>query len=284
MSFALNRYEPVAFHTHPELMRAAEARTAVLHPAAAPIPAPTVATPPAPTVATPPAAGPAPQLASRPPTASHPPSPASAPVAEIRPASPPTPAGPAPAPPEPIAAYLVGLNATPLLRSSLADFLDAAGSRQDVRVSVGVAAGRQVSWVLRNQVPYGVRAMPRYPDAGPAPDPGAVLAAVAPAVVADAAEEPRRRQLVILVWDRWPEPVAGPFSLRSALVLHCVDTVRTPPATDGGRGNAWVLARSRSGRRPELLAHAGRLLDSWELFAAVPPGLVLFPAREDDRP
>ena len=34
MSFTLDRYEPVAFHTHPGLMRAADAQTAVLHPAA----------------------------------------------------------------------------------------------------------------------------------------------------------------------------------------------------------------------------------------------------------
>ena len=30
MSFALDRYEPVAFHIHPEVMRAADAQTAVL--------------------------------------------------------------------------------------------------------------------------------------------------------------------------------------------------------------------------------------------------------------
>ena len=31
VTFALDQYEPVAFHTYPALMRAAEARTEVLH-------------------------------------------------------------------------------------------------------------------------------------------------------------------------------------------------------------------------------------------------------------
>src|SRR5918998_4257387 len=132
MSFALDRYEPVAFHTHPELMRAAEAQTVVLHPTAAPAP---VAPPPATAAVPPPSPPPVAPVPAR---------------AEPTPVSPPTPGTP---PAEPIAAYLIGMDATPLLRSSLADFLDAAGSRRDVRVSVGVAAGRRVSWVLRDQVP-----------------------------------------------------------------------------------------------------------------------------------
>ena len=171
------------------------------------------------------------------------------------------------------------MNATSVLRASLADFLDAAGDRRDVRVSVGVATGRQVTWVLRDEVPYGVRAMPRYPDLGPAPDPSAALAAVSAAVVADATDPPalRRRQLVVLVWDRWPEPVATPVSLRSALLLHCVDAVLSPPASNGSGGSSWILARTRPGPRPSLLAHTGRLLDRWEDFVAVPAGLALSP-------
>jgi hypothetical protein len=261
MSFALDRYEPIAFHTHPELMRAAEARTAVLHPATPPHPA--VPRPPAATATTP---------VSPPPAATA--TPVSPPTPVAPPAAVPPPA-PVPAPPAPIAAYLVGMDATPLLRSSLADFLDAAGARRDVRVSVGVATGPQVSWVLRDRVPYGVRALPRYPDAGPPPDPGAALAATAAAVVADAADDPGRRQLVVLLWDRPPEPVVPPPALRSALVLHCVDAVLTPSAVDGPAGTGWLLARSRPGPRPSVLAHAGLLLDRWEAFAALPPGLVL---------
>ena len=183
-------------------------------------------------------------------------------------------------PPEPLAAYLVGMDATSVLGASLADFLDAAGSRRDVRVSVGVATGRQVAWVLRDQVPYGVRAMPRYPDLGPTPDPSAALAAVSAAVLADATDAPARRQLVVLVWDRWPEPVAAPVSLRSALVLHCVDAVLSPPASNGTGSSSWILGRTRPGPQPSLLAHTGRLLDRWEDFVAVPAGLVLSPFND----
>ena len=276
MTFALDRYEPVALHLHPELMRAAEAPTAVLHPAGAQ-PVPVSA----------PRPGTGPQITSVPPAAPTPsslagPSPAepatfpSVPDPTVAPVSPPAPAEP-PAPPEPLAAYLVGMNATSVLRASLADFLDAAGSRPDVRVSVGVATGRQVAWVLRDQVPYGVRVMPRYPDLGPAPDPTAALAAVSAAVVTDAGDAPARRQLVVLLWDRWPDPVVAPAALRSALVLHCVDAVLTPPAGNGSGGTSWILARTRPGPRPLLLAHTGRLFDRWEDFVAVPAGLVLGP-------
>ena len=274
MTFALDRYEPVALHVHPELMRAAEAETAVLHPAGtppAPAPTPQLAAGPSP-AATP---APAPQFVS--PTPESTPPPAPSPAVTVRPVSPPTPAGPTTAPPEPLAAYLVGMNATLVLRASLADFLDAAGSRRDVRVSVGVATGRQVAWVLRDQVPFGVRAMPRYPDPGPAPDPTAALAAVSAAVVTDAADAPARRQLVVLVWDRWPDSLVLPASLRSALVLHCVDAVLTPPGGNSSGGSSWMLARTRPGPRPSLLAHTGRLLEGWEPFVEVPAGLVLIP-------
>jgi hypothetical protein len=253
MSFALDRYEPVAFHTHPDLMRAAEAQTEVLH-AGAP----------------PPMSAPAPT-----PQPVRTPSPAPAPVAEPSPVFPPTQAPPAPVTPEPIAAYLVGMDATPLLRAHLADFLDAAGTRRDVRVSVGLAAGGDVVWVLRDQVPYGVRALPRYPDLTPMSDVSAALAATAAAMTADGTGEPGRRQLVVLLWDRCPEPVERPPALASTLVLHCVDAVLSPPPTNGVGGGSWVLARSRPGLRPSLLAHAGLLLDGWESFADPPVGLWL---------
>ena len=189
MSFTLDRYEPVVFHTHPDLMRAAEAQTAVLHPPAPPLSAPD---PTPPRRLTP---SPAPES-----------SPTPAPVMAPDPLAPPTPAPSTAAPPEPIAAYLVGMDATPLLRTHLADFLDAAGSRRDVRVSVGVAAHGEVTWVLRDEVPYRVRALPRYPDATSMSDACAALPAIAAAVAADAADDPARRQLVVLDL----EPVSGP--------------------------------------------------------------------------
>ena len=64
MSFGLDRYEPVAFHTHPDLMRAAEAQTAVLHPAGPP---PMASAPPVGAVT--PVSPQTPAPAARPPTA-----------------------------------------------------------------------------------------------------------------------------------------------------------------------------------------------------------------------
>lgn len=242
VSFALDRYQPVAFHTHPELMRAAEAPTAVL------TPVPAVVPPPVPPPVVP---------ASTPPT-------------------------PAPAPPtEPIAAYLIGMNATATLRAGLADFLDAAGARRDVRVSVGVATGGGVAWVLRDQVPFDVRALPRYPAVAPPVELAAVLTLVAGAVAEDAAAEPQRRQLLVLLWDRTPAPVDRPPALAAAVVVHAVDAVLAPEPSLGATG-AWLLARSRTGPSPSLLAHAGRLLDRWETFAVPPRGLTLSPARGGD--
>ena len=86
---------------------------------------------------------------------------------------------------------------------------------------------------------------------------------------------PARRQLVVLLWDRPPEAVALPPILASALVLHCADAVLTLPAANGTSGAAWVLARSRPGPRPSLLAQVGALLDGWDSFAQLPPGLEL---------
>ena len=238
-SFSIDCYEPVAFHTHPELMRAAEAQTTVVAAAAPPAPPPA-----APAALAPPAAAP----------------------------PPPTPTT------EPIAAYVIGMDATASLRAGLADFLDAAGARRDVRVSVGLADGGDVVWVLRDQVPYGVRALPRYPEVAPPADPAGVLATVARAVAGDTAPEPRRRQLVLLLWNRPPTPLGRPPVLGAALVVHAVDAVLAPPPGDGSAG-AWLLVRSRPGPSPSLLGHAGRLLDRWETFAAPPRGLTLHPAR-----
>ena len=214
MTFTLDRYEPIAFHSYPALMQAADATT---------VPAKPVATPRRPT--------------------------------------------------EPVDAYLVGLDGTAVLRSQLADFLDAAGARRDVRVSVGVGSGSGLDWVLRSAVPYGVRALPRYPATEPVVDPAAAVAAAAGAVAADAAGQPDRRRLLVLVWGRPPVPaLLDPPT--STLVLHCVDAElgRLPP---NGWGPCWLLARSRPRPRRSLLAHAGQLLDGWEPFREVPDGLML---------
>ena len=227
MTFALDTYEPVAFHTYPALMRAAEARTEVLHPApSAHLSEPEVA------IATP--------------------------VSDKS---------------VPVVAYLVGIGATAVLREQLADFLDAAGARPDVRVSVGVSGGSTVEWVLRDAVPYGVRALPRYPPTTSVADPQVALEAVGAVLVEDASNSPDRR-LVVLVWDRPPTPVGLPASLASALVLHCVDAVLDRPPPDG-QGPCWQLWRSRPRPPRSLLAQAGRLLSGWDAFTEIPDGLVL---------
>jgi hypothetical protein len=228
VTFTLDGYEPVAFHTHPALTRAAEARTQVLPPAE-PVVGPTL-----------------------------PSQPVSVPKA----------------PSQPVEAYLVGIDATALLQQQLADFLDSAGVRRDVWVSVGVGRGSRVEWVLRSAVPYGVHALPRYPATEPVTDSTAVAAAAATTVSADAADQPDRRRLLVLVWGRPPAAVNLRVSLASALVLHCVDAELDglPP---GGWGPSWLLSRSRPRPRRSLLAHAGQLLTGWEAFREVPDGLAL---------
>jgi hypothetical protein len=244
VTFALDRYEPVAYHTYPALMRAADARTEVLRPAD-PVTGPPVRVTP--------------------------------PVVSAQPADAPTlPAQPVAAPKtpsQPVAAYLVGMDATSVLRQQLADFLDAAGARRDVWVSVGVGSGSSIEWVLRDAVPYGVRALPQYPDTEPVADAAAAVAAAATAVAADAVDQPDRRRLLVLVWGRPPAGVRLPGSLASALVLHCVDAEldRLPD----GWGPSWLLSRSRPRPRRSPLAQVGELLNSWEAFREMPDGLVL---------
>ena len=228
MTFALDTYEPVAFHTYPALMRAAEARTEVLHSAL-----PTHVSEPDVAIATP-----VPDKSAA-----------------------------------PVAAYLVGIGATTVLRHQLGDFLDAAGARRDIRVSVGVSGASTVNWVVRDAVPYGVRALPRYPPDTSAADPQAALDGAAAVLAEDASDSPDRR-LVVLVWDRPPTPVCLPAPLASALVLHCVDAVLDRPPPDG-RGPCWLLWRSRPRPPRSLLAQAGRLLTGWDAFTEIPDGLVL---------
>jgi hypothetical protein len=247
VTFALDGYEPVAFHTYPALMRAAEARTEVLGPAE-PVAGPTMPAEPRVAAAEPVQAAPQPA------------EPVAAPRMPVQPA--------------PVAAYLVGIDGTAVLRHQLADFLDAAGARQDVRVSVGVSSGSTVEWVLRDAVPYGVRALPRYPPETLAGDPAAALELVGRVLAGDALSAPDRRRLLVLVWGGPPVPVRLPGHRASALVLHCVDVVldRLPP---NGWGSSWLLTRSRPRPSRSLLAHAGRLLTGWDAFTEVPDGLVL---------
>ena len=244
MTFTLDRYEPIAFHTYPALMRAAEARTEVLSPTG-----PAAPTRPVQPQVTPVAAADVTTVPAKP-------------VATPR------------QPTEPVDAYLVGIDGTAVLRSQLADFLDAAGARRDVHVSVGVGSGPRIDWVLRSAVPYGVRALPRYPDTEPVMNAAAAVASAVAVVAADAAGRPDRRRLLVLVWGR---PPVAPCLLdppASTLVLHCVDAEldRLPP---DGWGPSWLLARSRTRPRRSVLAHAGQLLDGWEPFREVPDGLLL---------
>jgi hypothetical protein len=245
VTFALDGYEPVAFHTYPALMRAAEARTEVLVPAE-PVTSLTMPAEPR----------------------AMPVEPVDLPTVPSKPVAIPT------RPAEPVDAYLVGIDATAMLREQLADFLDAAGARRDVRVSVAVSSGSTVEWVLRSAVPYGVRALPRYPATDPTADPTAAVAAAAAAVAGDAADQPERRRLLVLVWDRSPAEIRHLGAPASALVLHCVDAEldRLPP---DGPNPSWLLSRSRPRPRRSLLAQAGRLLTGWDAFTEVPDGLVL---------
>ena len=242
MTFTLDGYEPIALHNYPELMRAAAARTQVLRPAQ---PAATLTIPTAHVAA-----------------------------ADDMPTVPAEPVVAPSAPPQPVEAYLVGMDAIAVLQQQLADFLDAAGPRRDVWVSVGVGSGSSVDWVLRSAVPYGVHALPRYPDTEPIADPAAAVAAAASAVAADATEQPDRRRLLVLVWDRPPAPVRLPRELASALVLHCVDGELDRVPADGW-GYSLLLSRTRHRPRRSLLAQAGQLFTSWEAFRELPEGLVL---------
>ncbi|HWJ52159.1 MAG TPA: hypothetical protein VNT24_02145 [Propionibacteriaceae bacterium] len=245
VTFALDQYEPVAFHTYPALMRAAEARTELLRPPE-PVVNPTALVEPQVRVA----------------------EPVDAPTVPARQVPAPT------TPTEPVEAYLVGMDGSAVLREQLADFLDVAGARRDVWVSVGVGDGSSVEWVLWNAVPYGVRALPRYPSTEPVVDTAAAVTAAASAVARDAADKPDRRRLLVLVWERPPTAVRLPASLASALVLHCVDAELDQLPPDGW-GPSWLLSRSRARPHRSLLAHAGRLLTGWEPFSEVPDGLVL---------
>ena len=203
MSFRLDRYEPVAFHTHPELMRAAEAQTAGAAPGRT-------------------IAGRGVAALGRAAHGACPRGPAYAAVAG-HPAVPADPCGRA-VPGVPRRRCRRRLRPwrhprrSPRTSSAWTPPLCCAPRwpTSSTRAARGGTSGSASAWRTAHrcrgcsgdQVPYGVRAMPRYPETGPALDPDAALAATVAAVAADAADDPGRRQLVVLVWDRPPEPVA----------------------------------------------------------------------------
>jgi hypothetical protein len=165
---------------------------------------------------------------------------------------------------------VLGICASPLLRDGLAAFLDGAGRRRDVRVSVGVAAEPGVEWVLREAVPYDVRALPHYP-----PDGVTAYGSALPVAPPDA--EPDEGRLLVVVWGAEPRPITWVGPRRPNLVVHCLDWVVEPAqlhvlATSGGH---VVLSRTVPAARPSLLGHCGRLLTSWASFTDVPRGLVV---------
>ena len=151
---------------------------------------------------------------------------------------------------------------------TLADFLDAAGvsaRRAGQRRRGGRCRRCPGCCGTRCPTAYApCRAIPR-PDRRPTPTPR--WPRPPRAAVADAADDPGRRQLVVLLWDRPPEAVraAGRAGVRPGAALR---RRGAQPVRDQRRRRVpWVLARSRPGPRPSLLAHAGRLLDRWEAFA-----------------
>ena len=132
-----------------------------------------------------------------------------------------------------------------------------------------------VEWVLRDQVPYGVRAMPRYPAETATGDPAAVLAAVGAAVAADAADAARRGA----GWSSWSGTGRRiRFACRPRWPRRWCCTASTPCSTGqppDGQGAVLAAGAVTAPVRRSLLAHAGRLLTGWDAFAEVPDGLVL---------
>ena len=165
---------------------------------------------------------------------------------------------------------MLGICATALLRANLSAFLDGAGRRRDVRVSVGVAGPPGVEWVLRDVVPFGVRALPRYPADG-------VTAYASTLPVAPPEAEPDGHRLLVVVWGTEPRRLTWVGSQPPELVVHCLDRVVEPAELRAlaGPGSQIVLSRTAPGARPGLLAHCGRLLTGWAAFQDVPRGLVL---------
>jgi hypothetical protein len=196
-------------------------------------------------------------------------------------AVPPASAEPAPSPAAPqagsspstdqVGVTVLGICASPLVRDGLAAFLDGAGRRRDVRVSVGVTGAPGVVWVLREAVPYDVRALPQYPPDGMAAAYGSALPVAPP----DA--EPEGHRLLVVVWGTEPHSITWTGPQRPNLVVHCLDWVVEPAQLQmlAAPGAQVVLSRTVPAARPSLLGHCGRLLTSWAAFTDVPRGLVV---------
>lgn len=190
-------------------------------------------------------------------------------------AAPPEPADTVPRSPAPepvvtgLSATVLGIGATGLLRSGLSGFLDGAGQRRDVRVSVGVICAADVEWVLSEAVPFDVRALPHYPADG------AAYGTCLPVAPPDA--EPNGHRLVVVLWGIEPRPLTWAGADRPDLVVHCLDGVVEPAQLRmlAGPGKQVVLFRTVPAARPDLLAHCGRLLTGWAAFQEVPRGLAL---------
>ena len=192
-----------------------------------------------------------------------------APPAEVETVRRPAVAEPAPAEPG-VSATVLGIGATLLLRTGLSGFLDCAGRRRDVRVSVGVAGSPEVEWLLRDVVPYDVRALPRYPVDGVAAN-GSALPLAPPEA------EPGGYRLLVVVWGTEPRTMTWAGAQRPDLVVHCLDWVVEPAQLRllAGPDTQVVLSRTVPAARPSLLEHCGRLLTGWAAFQDVPRGLVL---------
>ena len=112
--------------------------------------------------------------------------------------------------------------------------------------------------MLRDVVPFEVRALPRYPADG------ACIRRTARSAlpVAPPEAEPDGRRLLVVVWGTEPRPLTWAGALRPDLVVHCLDWVVEPAQLRmlGGAGRQVVLSRTVPGVRPGLLAHCGRLL------------------------
>ncbi len=166
---------------------------------------------------------------------------------------------------------VLGICAADRLRDGLAAFLDSAGRRRDVRVSVGIAGAPGVEWVLRETVPYDVRALPQYPPDGGAAAYGSAMPVAPPDAELDGS------RLLVVVWGTEPRPITWVGPQRPDLVVHCLDWVVEPAQLQmlGTSGAQVVLSRTVPAARPSLLGHCGRLLTSWAAFQDVPRGLVV---------
>ena len=128
--------------------------------------------------------------------------------------------------------------------------------------------------MLRDVVPFEVRALPRYPADGTVSYGAGAYGSALP--VAPPEAEPDGRRLLVVVWGTEPRPLTWAGALRPDLVVHCLDWVVEPAQLRnlGEAGRQVVLSRTVPGVRPGLLAHCGRLLTDGAAFQDVPPRAV----------